>query len=109
MSHTLVEDDELLREALKCARGRYQRNIILGTESTSGSTLKGKARDWANKYKQSRESLLHRLRTAGILVALDRGGTLTLRRMTDLHYIERAEMLMSTGERPAWDQAPPPR
>lgn len=64
-----IRDPDTLARALDYARGDYQRNLLRGYESLSGSTLKGKARKWSGAYKRSRDKLLARLREAGIKVA----------------------------------------
>jgi hypothetical protein len=68
---TLVRDQAAHQAALKLARGTYQRNLLLGVESWSGSTLKGAARGWGARYNASRTALAARLREAGIPVALE--------------------------------------
>ena len=61
--------------AFRLARGRYQENLLRGNvESWSGSTLKGKARDWGLQYRRSRESLLARMRGAGLKLKFQRVG-----------------------------------
>lgn len=55
-----------MEEALALARGSYQRALILGNETWSGSSLKGRARSWASKYQRSRSALLQRLTDAGV-------------------------------------------
>jgi hypothetical protein len=61
-----VLDPQAQQKALHLTRGRYQREVILGTHNISGSTLSGKARDYAARYKRSREALLERLTQAQI-------------------------------------------
>lgn len=56
--------------ALRLTRGSYQRNILLGIESISGSTLVGTARSYGYHYAQSRKSLLHRMREAHITFSI---------------------------------------
>jgi hypothetical protein len=55
--------------ALKCARGCYQRNVILGFEALSGSTLRGKAARYSGRYAASRANLLKRVQAAGVGVS----------------------------------------
>jgi len=43
-----------------CARGCYQRNVALGIDNWSGSSLKGNARKYGGHYERSRENLLRR-------------------------------------------------
>jgi transposase InsO family protein len=54
--------------AMGVARGAYQKNILQGYESLSGSTLRGKAARWIGRYRQSSEMLLYRVRAAGVVV-----------------------------------------
>ena len=45
-----------------CAKGSYQKKILMGYENWSGSSLKGSAKsDWWFKYKESRFNLLRRI------------------------------------------------
>ncbi len=57
-----------LARALAQCRGSYQRNLVHGVESVSGSTLRGKAKHWGLRYQESRCNLLRRLRKAGLAV-----------------------------------------
>jgi len=59
--------------AMKLARGSYQKDILFGRESMSGSTLRGRASKWSNKYRTSRFSLLNRLQKHGIKTELVKG------------------------------------
>lgn len=52
--------------AIKFARGCYQRDILAGNAAMSGADLKGKARDYAAHYAESRRNLLKRLANAKI-------------------------------------------
>jgi hypothetical protein len=52
-------------KALIQCRGAYQRNLIGGQESWSGSTLRGKAKDYGLVYRRSRIALLRRLEKSG--------------------------------------------
>jgi len=61
-----------LDKALTVAKGAYQRNLLLGIESLSGSTLKGKARQYGARYAESRRNLLARVRAAGVVVSEER-------------------------------------
>lgn len=56
-------------KALTLTRGCYQRNLLLGIESLSGATLRGRAKEYGARYFASRAHLLARLRTAGISVS----------------------------------------
>ena len=61
------QDDPNFLRAVTVARGKYQQNLILGLESLSGSTLKGKAKQWSGKYHNSRQELFQRMRAAGVV------------------------------------------
>lgn len=63
---TKINDRDALNRALDLARGTYQRAILLGDESLSGSTLKGKANRYSGRYRASRNALLKRMTEAGI-------------------------------------------
>lgn len=56
-----MTEAELRRAALQLARGRYQRALIDGSETWSGSSLTGKARSYGARYAESRRALLERL------------------------------------------------
>lgn len=73
MSWTIVKDEEAHNKALELCRGEYQRNFIMGFENLSGSTLKGKAKQWSGKYAKSRAGILARLDKAGIYYTEERG------------------------------------
>lgn len=45
-----------------CAKGDYQRNLVVGTDSWSGSSLRGAAKNWGGEYAQSRANLEQRIR-----------------------------------------------
>lgn len=66
---TIVKDAPTLRAALSHARGSYQRNLVLGRESLSGSTLRGQAKQYSGRYARSRDNLLVRLQSAGIPIS----------------------------------------
>lgn len=53
--------------ALSCCRGKYQTNVVMGHEPMSGSTLKGRARQYAGRYAASRDNMLRRMRRTGVL------------------------------------------
>lgn len=50
-----------IEDALALAHGCYQRNLIRGSETWSGSSLKGKAAKYGAHYARSRRALLERL------------------------------------------------
>lgn len=60
---------DVLQAVLPLARGSYQRDLLLGRENLSGSTLKGRAREWGSRYHAHRAALLARLRAAGFRVS----------------------------------------
>lgn len=66
---TEVTSPEVLERALRCARGCYQRDLLDGRESLSGSTLRGSATRYGDLYARSRRNLLRRVRAAGIPVS----------------------------------------
>lgn len=68
MTWVIYHNPDEQETALQLARGSYQRNLLLGYEAWSGSTLKGKAKKWSGQYSRSRESLLSRLYRAGLEV-----------------------------------------
>lgn len=59
--------------ALRLCRGDYQRNLIRGIESLSGSTLRGKAARYHGRYMASARNLIERCRAAGIAIRETRG------------------------------------
>jgi hypothetical protein len=74
-SWTVFASEKDREIALSLARGRYQENLLRGNaESWSGSTLRGKARDWGLQYRRSRESLLDRMRASGLKLEFRRVG-----------------------------------
>lgn len=68
-----VRDAKQLELALEQARGCYQYNLLMGHESLSGVTLRGKAKQYSARYKQSRENLLSRCEAAGVAISEKRG------------------------------------
>jgi hypothetical protein len=61
------------RTALSTARGCWQRNVIRGTETLGGSTLRGRAKSYAGRYQASGRALLARLRAERIPHHVERG------------------------------------
>ena len=59
-------DQNAVMLALALCKGCYQRDLIMGYESLSGATLKGKAKNFGGKYRDSRKSILSRMTLAGI-------------------------------------------
>ena len=61
----------MVREAaLALCKGDYQRALVNGSESLSGSTLRGKASKYSSNYHRSAGSLIHRMRRAGLRVSV---------------------------------------
>jgi hypothetical protein len=67
-----LTDTALLTKLASCARGCYQRALLAGDEAWSGAGLQGKARSYGRFYQRSRENLVRRIRSAGILVIEER-------------------------------------
>ena len=61
-----IRCERAFEKALSLCKGTYQKNLVHGVESLSGSTLTGKAKNWGGKYAQSRNSLLKRLEDANL-------------------------------------------
>lgn len=65
--YAVHESAEAKCKALQLARGRYQRGLVEGWEALSHATLRGVARShYANRYRDSADNLLQRLRDAGL-------------------------------------------
>jgi hypothetical protein len=90
-----VDDDVILQKALRCARGAYQQAIIYGNEAVSGSTLRGKAREYSGRYKASVAKLLSRLaRLDGVICYIERRSkkdVLVIRWITEQDLVDNAE------------------
>lgn len=54
--------------AFDCATGDYQRSVLLGGATWSGSELTGTAARYGGSYRNSREALLGRLQESGLSV-----------------------------------------
>ena len=61
-----IYDEAQLDRAITLARGSYQVDLLLGRESISGATLRGKAKKYSARYSNSAHNLLCRCREAGI-------------------------------------------
>lgn len=72
MSWTIASA-EATRLALEVCSGNYQRGLVTGRESLSGSTLRGKAKSYGSHYARSRDNLLGRLSRAGLVVGEKKG------------------------------------
>lgn len=66
MAWTKIRDIKAFKKAKALAKGTYQLNLLLGIENLSGSTLRGRAREYSARYARSRNSLLRRMSEAGI-------------------------------------------
>lgn len=66
MSYAEHNNVEVLRAALALARGCYQRNLLMGREALSGATLRGRAKQYSGRYRDSADNLLRRCRQAGL-------------------------------------------
>ena len=64
--YAVHESDEVKQKALQLARGRYQRWLIEGWAALSHATLRGRAAEFPNSYRDSADNLLRRLRQAGL-------------------------------------------
>jgi len=64
----VVHDFDALEKALKLAKGSYQKNLLLGFESMSGSSIKGSAKKYSYKYHVSRQHLIARVESVGIKI-----------------------------------------
>lgn len=68
MTWTIYENGASYKDVAKYSKGSYQTAVLQGYEATSGSTLRGKAKRYALRYRESRMSLGARLHAAGYLV-----------------------------------------
>jgi hypothetical protein len=73
MSNWSIVEPSALSTAMGCCKGSYQRDIIMGWEAISGSTLKGKARRYGYHYHISRMHLFTRLKGRGLVVTEKKG------------------------------------
>jgi hypothetical protein len=69
MSFAIHNDPAAVERAHALAKGSYQHNTIDGIEVLSGGTLRGKAKNYGIRYKQSAANLISRCRSAGIPVS----------------------------------------
>lgn len=70
----IYDSRRTLTRAMQHARGCYQRALLRGEENVSGSTLRGKAKDWSAHYARSRDNLIKRLEDADFDVKIVRCG-----------------------------------
>lgn len=70
-----------MMNAYRLARGQWQKQVVLG-ETTFGSELKGKAKQFGGRYGKSAENLVRRLRDNGVQFRIQfgpRGGLYSAR------------------------------
>ena len=60
-------------QAMKLARGCYQRDLVRGRETLGGSTLRGEAKTYSRRYQESARNLVARLRAAGVKFEVELG------------------------------------
>ena len=70
---TIFVDADSRIIAEQCARGEYQHRLVRGVARWSGADLRGKASKYAGHYSRSRDSLVHKMRSAGLTVMLVKG------------------------------------
>ena len=68
MSYSIINNKEVFDAAMKLARGSYQRDLLLGRERLSGAGLRGTAKSYIGKYRQSGQNLLARCQANGLAV-----------------------------------------
>lgn len=61
------------QQALRLARGSYQRAIVNGQQTLGGSTLRGKMKNYAGRYQASARNVLARIESSGIPHRVERG------------------------------------
>lgn len=66
MSYSVIHNESVLTQALALTKGCYQVALLHGSEALSGATLKGKAKKYGARYKQSAMNLLKRCKAAGL-------------------------------------------
>lgn len=65
---TIIKSEKMLKACLSHAKGTYQRNILLGYQCLSGADLRGAARSFSGKYRQSSQNLIARCKKAGLFI-----------------------------------------
>jgi hypothetical protein len=70
----LEADAAAIEVAWPLAKGCYQRALLRGDESLSGSTLRGKASRYSGRYRQSARNLLARVEATGLVRVSERRG-----------------------------------
>lgn len=63
-----VNNQETLNKALKLCKKNsvYQQAILLGIHAISGATLKGKAKNYSDRYKKSANSIIQKCQENGL-------------------------------------------
>jgi hypothetical protein len=76
----IIRDMEALNVALTLARGKRQRELLLGWETYSGSTAKERGVDstFRKLYQKGHDALLERLRLAGVEWTFEPAGPRTV-------------------------------
>ena len=64
MAYSYIHNQDAIDEALALCKGSYQRDLLLGDEAISGATLRGTARRYGDRYKQSAKNLMRRIENA---------------------------------------------
>lgn len=65
---TIVKNSDMQKACLSHTKGCYQRNIILGYNCLSGADLRGAAKSYIGKYRQSSKNLIARCQAAGLII-----------------------------------------
>lgn len=73
MSYSIIRCQKTYDEAMKLTRGCYQQNILKGIEAMSGATLRGKAKKYIGRYRQSAQNFIQRCQDNGLDVREDVG------------------------------------
>lgn len=88
------QDDPNFNKAMEVARGKYQQNLLLGLESLSGSTLRGKAKQFQHRYQTLRDELFERMQGAGVVFSeqrINRRRVLVIGYWSDAHQTPKPE------------------
>ena len=72
-AETIYLETDAMIIAEQVARGCYQASLVAGTARWSGADLIGTARGYAGHYARSRDSLVRKMRAAGLTVAFVKG------------------------------------
>jgi len=70
-SYSVVNDQSVYTQCVALARGCYQRAILSGSEAISGATLRGTAKSYSGRYKESARNLIARCNRAGLPVSVE--------------------------------------